>query len=474
MSLLSNAKWNTFSQIFKILVQLINVVYLAKIIPPAEYGLMAMALVVINLGMLLRDLGTSSALIKQKKLTDSLINTVFWLNTIMGVGLAILVCTAAPLISSFYNQERLVSILLSMSIIFPLSSCASAHMALMQRESLFKKISFIEVSSSFISLLIALAFAKLGYGVYSLIFQAISLNALSAILFWTLSKWKPNCKSLIVRKDIKEIFSFTKNVSIFNFVNYFSRNADSFIIGKAMSSVILGSYNLAYRIMLFPIQNLTYIATRSLYPVLSQYQDDNIRISNIYMRCTYFILFVSAPLMMGLAILSKPFIFFVFGPQWYITGDVLKWLAPTGILQSILSTTGAVFMAKNRTDLLLRLGLLGAILQVGAFLIGAKYNIDIFVKLYFISNLINFFPAMYLVFNILDSSLLLFFKKITPILLSVLFMSLGILYFENLIKLSTSFNDFLALIVIGSVIYLSSMAILSSELRSFFIKRKHR
>ena len=85
MSLLNNAKWNFFSQAFKILAQLINVVYLAKIIPPAEYGIMAMAMVVINLGTLLRDLGTSAAIIQRKELTPNLVNTVFWLNVIMGV-----------------------------------------------------------------------------------------------------------------------------------------------------------------------------------------------------------------------------------------------------------------------------------------------------------------------------------------------------------------------------------------------------
>lgn len=85
MSVLTNAKWNTFSQFFKMLVQLVNVIYLAKIIPPAEYGLMAMALVIINLGILLRDLGTSAAIIQRKSITFELINTVFWLNVFMGL-----------------------------------------------------------------------------------------------------------------------------------------------------------------------------------------------------------------------------------------------------------------------------------------------------------------------------------------------------------------------------------------------------
>ena len=77
MTLRSNAKWNMFSQTFKVLVQIVNIVYLAKIIPPAEYGLMAMALVIFNFGILLRDLGTSAAIIQRKELTHPLINTVF-------------------------------------------------------------------------------------------------------------------------------------------------------------------------------------------------------------------------------------------------------------------------------------------------------------------------------------------------------------------------------------------------------------
>lgn len=133
MSLLNNAKWNFFSQAFKILAQLINVVYLAKIIPPAEYGIMAMAMVVINLGTLLRDLGTSAAIIQRKELTSNLVNTVFWLNVIMGVGLCIIVLGSSSFIASLYHQDKLFYVLVILSVVFPLSSCAAAHLALLER-----------------------------------------------------------------------------------------------------------------------------------------------------------------------------------------------------------------------------------------------------------------------------------------------------------------------------------------------------
>ncbi|WP_142764533.1 oligosaccharide flippase family protein, partial [Klebsiella pneumoniae] len=85
----------------------------------------------------------------------------------------------------------------------------------------------------------------------------------------------------------------------------FSRNADSFIIGKFMSSAVLGSYNLAYRIMLFPLQSLTFVTTRSLYPILSKTQDDNETILNTYLNCAFIVLLITSPLMTGLAFYSQ-------------------------------------------------------------------------------------------------------------------------------------------------------------------------
>ncbi|HGO5530943.1 TPA: oligosaccharide flippase family protein, partial [Klebsiella michiganensis] len=107
MSLVSNAKWNAFSQFFKIAIQIINLVYLAKIIPPGEYGIMAMAVVITNFGILLRDLGTSAAIIQRKELTENIKTTIFWLNTILGFSLAVLIILLAPFIAIVYHQSEL-------------------------------------------------------------------------------------------------------------------------------------------------------------------------------------------------------------------------------------------------------------------------------------------------------------------------------------------------------------------------------
>ncbi|MEH9277957.1 lipopolysaccharide biosynthesis protein [Klebsiella pneumoniae] len=472
MNFISNAKWNSLSQIFKIVAQVTNIVYLARIIPPADYGLMAMALVVINLGMLLRDLGTSSVIIQKKELSIDLINTVFWINTFAGFLIALMIIALSPLVSFFYDEKNLTLILIYLSIIFPLSSTAAAHLALLERESRFKKISIIEISSSIIALLVAILLANLGFGILSLVFQSIIMSGMSAVQFWMASTWRPRFRKMISITELKSILGFSGNLALFNFVNYFSRNADSFIVGKFMSASILGCYNLAYRIMLFPLQSITFVASRSLYPVLSRNQDDEKLIGDMYLKVTFIIIMITCPLMSGLAFFSTPFVHIVFGSQWSLTADILKWLAPTAIIQSILSTTGAVFMARNRTYLMMKLGLIGAVLQVSAFIIGVKFSIVVFAMFYMIANILNFFPTMFFLLHTINVTWGRFILNILPVLYSTIVM-LFFLFFitscskgEGEMKLLSLFSYSM----LGGGIYLLSMIIFSNRLRDMVMR----
>ncbi|EJW5315564.1 oligosaccharide flippase family protein, partial [Klebsiella pneumoniae] len=267
MGILSNTKWVAVSQLFKIGVQLLNIVVLARLIPPSEYGLMAMALVVTNFATLVRDLGTSAAIIQRKDLSNQTINAIFWLNVSMGVGIGVIIVILSPLISFLFHQEKLITVLCLLAISFPLASSSSSHLALLERDSKFRSIAFIEITSSATAVILAITLAYMNWGVYSLVIQAITLACMSTFQLWYKSKWRPNVRKIFDFDEIKGLLGFSGNLTLFNFINYFSRNADSMIIGHYMSSAILGAYSLAYRVMLFPIQNLTFVITRALFPV---------------------------------------------------------------------------------------------------------------------------------------------------------------------------------------------------------------
>ncbi|EFA8777689.1 O105 family O-antigen flippase, partial [Escherichia coli O105] len=226
MSIFNNLKWNTFSQVFKILTQLISIVYLARIIPPNEYGIMAMAGVVMNFASLFRDLGTSAAIIQKEQLQDETKSAVFWLNFLLGFLVFIIIITLTPFISHLYNQPKLLIVLPLLSFSFIISGSSSLHLAMLERESKFFIISKIEVFSAALSLLLAIILANNSFGIYSLVFQSLLNSLSSAVLLWIVSPWRPKGKPRHVINHLKEIFRFTSQLSLFNIINFFARNLD--------------------------------------------------------------------------------------------------------------------------------------------------------------------------------------------------------------------------------------------------------
>lgn len=201
--------------------------------------------------------------------------------------------------------------------------------------------------------------------------------------------------------------------------------------------------------------------------MISRYQDDNKKLKESYLNTLFYILLLVIPMMTGLAILNEPFVNLVFGHNWNLTSSILVWLAPTGIIQAMLSTTGTVFMAKARTDVLMKLGIIGAVLQISAFILGSQYDIITFSKFYFIANIMNFFPVMYCVMKCLGGSLLDVFKRILPLVLCalILFASLKLMlvYVSFFIHID-SFLKLISISVFGGGVYILSVMSLNPKL----------
>ena len=386
MSVLNNARWIAVSQISRSAAQLIGVVVLARLLEPAEYGLMAMATVVIAFASIFREMGTAAALIQKRELSDRTTTAVFWFNVITGVSIALVIAAFTPLIARGFRSDALSTVIWALVPVFPIASLASAHQALLERESQFKLLARIEVSSAVASLILAVVLALNGAGVYSLVAQTLATAALSTGQLWVASRWQPRVR--VAWSELRAVLGFSSNLVGFNLVNFLARNADSMIIGRYIGSAALGTYSLAYKLMLFPTQNLTFVVGRSMFPIMSRQQDDVARNAALYLKSVGAVAMITAPLMSGAFMLRTPLVHIVFGAQWAAGAGVLAWLAPVGFLQSIVSTTGTVFMAYGKTATLMRLGIFCAVLQVGSFIAGVPYGVVGVAACYFVANLI--------------------------------------------------------------------------------------
>ncbi|HTG04542.1 MAG TPA: oligosaccharide flippase family protein, partial [Bradyrhizobium sp.] len=177
-------------------------------------------------------------------------------------------------------------------------------------------------------------------------------------------------------------------------VNYFARNADKFLIGRFLGSQDLGYYDLAYRLMLYPLQGISAVIRRVMFPLYSRMQDDSGQFGWTYLKVASAIALISFPLMLGLTALAGPFVLTLFGPAWAPVIPLLLILAPLGALQSIVTTAGDIFTAKGRTDWALWWTIGAGLLIVLSFVLGLPWGIVGVSASYAIMFLLLTYPSL--------------------------------------------------------------------------------
>ncbi|EMC8780759.1 lipopolysaccharide biosynthesis protein [Providencia rettgeri] len=467
MKISNSVKWVTLSQAVKVFSQLFILLFLSRILTPDAYGLLAIISVISSFSLMLRDFGTSSSIVQNHNITSESLNSIYTFNILCGILVFILLNSTSYYIANFYNANILQYLILILSFSFPIASLSIVHQANLEKKLEFPLIAKIECFSILLSLLISSLLFFLGKSIYIIPCQSLLYAIFSSTLFFYFSKL--NLKFSIKKFKKEDILGFSSNVAGFNFINYFARNADSIIIGKLLGTSILGFYSLSYRIMLFPVQNLTFIVNRTIFPYLSKYQNDKNAILSVYGNSISYISLLVAPIMFGIFYLRTSLVSLLFGSQWSMTPDILYWLAPVGLIQSLVSSTGAVFMATNNTSLLFRLGIFGAFIQIVSFIVGAQYNIFILCQLYLLSNILNLFICFYFISKVLNCSFLLLFNKFYKSIICSIVMTLSLQIFN----IDSDINNVPMLIlniILGIIFYLFSSFILNKETLFNFIK----
>lgn len=394
----SGLKWTAISQASRLGARFLAVVILARLLPPSDFGLVAMAVVVTGFANLFSDFGTATAIIQKPDPSPRLLYSVFWLNVALGVGLAALLGFFAPLIAYGFAEPRLKEVLWVMLLTFPIVSLGAVHQALLEKASLFRPLAIIEATAAFFGLVAAIGAAWAGWGVFSLILQTLLAAFITTVGLWIVSRWRPDfCWDI---REIRSVMSFSGNLVGFNVFNYFTRNVDNLLIGRFLGATELGYYSMAYQLMLWPLQNIASVVGRALFPVFSRLQADQGRLAGAYIQATAAITLLTAPLMFGFFVLREPFVMVGLGEHWRPVVNVLAWLVPVGLLQSIGTTVGTLYLATGRTDVMFKWGIAAGLLVIPAFAIGLQWGITGVAAAYAVASLLLFLPGLVIPFRL--------------------------------------------------------------------------
>lgn len=394
----SGLKWTSVSQVSRLGTQLLGVLILVRLLTPSDYGLAAMAMVIVGFAGMFRDFGTAAAIVQKSDPSPELLDSVFWLNVALGVGLAVLLGLFARPIALGFAEPRLKGILWALALAFPVASLSVVHQAILEKASRFRSLAIIESGAAFVSLGGAVWAAWAGWGVFSLVLQTVLSACLTTAGLWLISRWRPALHWETA--EIRGLMGFSGNLVGFNVLNYFIRNADNLLIGRYLGATDLGYYSMAYRWLLWPLQNISSVVARALFPVFSLMQQDQKRLAGAYVRATVTVALLCLPLMFGFFVLREPFVQVALGEHWLPVAKVLAWLVPVGLLQSIGTMVGTLYLTTGRTDVMFKWGMVAGAFVLPAFAIGVTWGLTGVAAAYAITSLLLFYPGLAIPFRL--------------------------------------------------------------------------
>ena len=348
-------------------------VILARLLMPADYGLVAMTGVFFAISGTLIDGGFSNALIRKKNCREIDYSTVFVINVGMSSALSILLCISSSIIADFYHEPLLKKIVQINALLMFLNSFITIQNVRLSCELNFKPKSIINFAAVVCTGLATIALAFMGYGVWALIYPGFLTIIVRALLFFYYQRWFP--KIQFSKNVFKELFSFGSNLMFSSLLNTVYGNLYPLIIGRAFTSTDLGIYSKANGYASLPATTVTGILTRVTYPVLSKLQDDSSRLESVYRKMLRVSAFVVFPILIGLAVLARPLVITLITSKWEASIPLLQILCLSAMWYPIHALNVNVLLVKGRSDLFLKIEIIKKVVGVLSICISFPFGI---------------------------------------------------------------------------------------------------
>lgn len=452
---------STFSaQIISFALTTITTAVLARLLSPADFGLVAMVTAITGFIMMFRDFGLSSAVIQKDVITHQQVSTLFWINVLVGIVLSIIIMILAPIVASFYKDERLVWITLIISSNAILAGFSSQHRALLNRQMKFNALAMLRIVPFAASSAVSIVLGLMGFNYWAIVIGGIANNLVTLIIVWYKCDWRPSKPQW--RDDVKDMIKFGVGVSGFNLVNYFSRNLDNILIGRFIGATALGLYSKAYQLLMLPITQIRDPLNSVGIPALSALQKEKREYRNYYNKYLFFLAFISMPVVIFLGIFSDGIITIVLGKQWLEASRVFQILALSAFIQPVAGTRGMVLISMGHSTKYFYWGVFNSIFVIIGFIVGIQFGLHGLAYAYAIVNYALLIPSLSYSFKGTPLSLLDFFKGVFAPAIASLISGAIVYYLDSLELLHV--HELVIIILFGLlfvIIYISLFMITS-------------
>jgi PST family polysaccharide transporter len=349
-----------------------SVAILARLLTPADFGLIAMVTAITGFVGMFKDAGLSMATVQREHVTHEQISTLFWINIALSLVLVAVVAALAPAIAWFYGQPRLLWIALAVGGTFLISGLTIQHQALLQRQMRFGVLAGINVTAVAAGVAAAILSALAGAGYWSLVIQVVAQLLVTVTGVWIACRWRPGRP--VRGAGVRPMLAFGGHLTGFSLLNYLARNSDDVLIGRYWGAGPVGFYSKAYQILLLPIIQLNMPMSSVALPALSRLQDDPVRFKRFYHEAIGLLVFVGMPLVAFLLVEAQPVVLLVLGPRWAPSVAIFRALGIAAFMGTFGVAAGWAYIALGRTDRQLKWAMISVPVTVGSFVAGLRWG----------------------------------------------------------------------------------------------------
>jgi lipopolysaccharide exporter len=351
----------------------LTTVILARVLLPADFGLVGYCFVVIQYVDILNSAGIDTALISRREKIEQASNAAFVANILFGVGCFILTWVMAPLVAVFFKAPEIVPIFRVLALSVPLTGLGMVPDTLLKREMKFKTLLISDMSRNFMKGAVSVVLALLGYGVWSLVWGQLIGVLTGTILSWILAHWHPTWR--FDREATHSIVFFSTHIIMLETAGAFRNNVDYLLVGRILGAASLGYYTMSYRIPELLIRSLNNVLGNVSLASLAITQTDPQRMRKFYFGYIRFIAMFTFPVSMGLAFTAPIFIPLFLSEKWSPA------ILPTALVSIALCITGlgyvpgVLYKAIGRPDILNKLAIIKMPIAVIILWYGTRWGI---------------------------------------------------------------------------------------------------
>lgn len=332
---------------------LVSTLVLAKVLTPSDFGLVAVAAMMLEVIQLVKDMGLSEAVIYNKRQDRATLDTAHTILVGYNVLLFIGAAAAAPFIARFYDSPTLLPVVLLMSSTLVVNSLRVVPITLIRKNLDYRTLVVPEVVPVTVSALVSIAMALMGFGVWSLVIKSLIQSFMAVWLLNMVSSFRPRFG--FDRAAARELLGYGRFVAGTSVLLVVLYNIDRFYVSSVVGIAALGVFGLAMQIAELPIRQFSFLVGAVMFPIMSTMERSGPALKNVFLKTLKYTASVTLPAAVGISIFGPSLMHALYGPRWDSIADPLRIVAVYAALRSLSSVIYDLYKATGNPHIMQRL-----------------------------------------------------------------------------------------------------------------------